>query len=367
MRQESRVTANTALVSVRAVQSTDIATEAVSFGSSGAVRAEIADQDPGSIGVDLLGGLSVRAGGMIMGPRDLGGTKPRLVLLALLQQRGAPVSKERLVSLLWEGTPPSGAKATLEAYVCVLRKKLQPHHSARGSLITTVAGCYAIDMTRVDLDLVRFERLMSAALQQDTSATDALPLLQQAMEYAQKPMLPEELNCEWLDEVRESHVEDVRKARISAATKVAGLASGDAERWARLALDGDSLDESAWLALLHSMESNGHHAAALKAYDRCRKMFSAELGCAPGPGLQDVYVRLLRGASEEDGELSQLLEAVVRLHKASSECPLPAMAGRGIGRRDVIGQASIEQAWGALDMLLRSVRGGSLQFAAVGA
>jgi DNA-binding SARP family transcriptional activator len=149
--------------------------------------------DTGRISVDLLGGLCVRAGGTTMGPRELGGTKPRHVLVALLLNRGTRVSKDRPMTLLWGGSPPSCATATLEGYVCVLRKRLQPLQTARGSLITTMAGCYAIDMSRVDLDLVRYERLVAAALEPATSAADALPMLQEAMALAQCPLLPEEV------------------------------------------------------------------------------------------------------------------------------------------------------------------------------
>ena len=75
-----------------------------------------ADQGATCISVDLLGGLRVRTGETTMGPRELGGAKPRRILLALLLQRGSPVSKDRLVSLLWDGSPSSCARATLEAY-----------------------------------------------------------------------------------------------------------------------------------------------------------------------------------------------------------------------------------------------------------
>ena len=332
---------------------------ATQSGDCAANCTSIPDHAAACITVDLLGGLRVRAGKTTMGPRDLGGTKLRRVLLALLMHRGSPVSKDRLVSLLWEGTPPSGAKATLESYVCVLRKKLQPCHDARTSLITTVAGCYAIDMSRVDLDLDRYERLMSAALLPDVSATDALPMLQRAMMLAELPLLPEELDCGWLDDLRTTHNQHIRKGLISAAGKVAGLPSGSAQRWARLALDGDSLDESAWHALLQSMEASGQHADGLRAYDQCRRLFAAELGCAPGPSLQELYVRLLRGANEDDAELSQLFDAVVRLHAESRLDAGPQMTPLMSERRDAKDQAaSIAQACRALDLLLHKVSGG---------
>lgn len=315
------------------------------------------NQDTGRISVDLLGGLCVRAGGSTMGPRELGGAKPRHVLVALLLNRGTPVSKDRLMSLLWGESPPSCATATLEGYVCVLRKRLQPLQTARGSLITTMAGCYAIDMSRLDLDVVRYERLVATALDPTTCAADALPMLQQAMALAQSPLLPEEVESPWLDDARRIHKQNVRKDLIAASDKVAGLSSVSSERWARLALEDDPLDESAWHALLTGMEASGHHARGLQTYDQCRRLFAAELGCAPGPGLQKLYVRLLRGANEDNDELSHLLDSVVRLHTASQLGSGPAITEQGSGTSDDASHnASVEQAIHALNLLLRTVR-----------
>lgn len=316
----------------------------------------VADFDGDRISVDLLGGLRVRIGRTTMGPRDLGGAKPRRILLALLLHGGSPVSKDRLVSLLWEGTPPLGARATLESYVCLLRKRLQPESLRAASPITTMAGGYAIDMTRVDLDVAVYERLVSAALRPGTCPTKALPMLVEAMVLAGSPLLPEEVDSEWLDEVRTTHNHDVRKALVAAADKVAGVAPSTAERWARQALAADHLDESAWRALLHSMEAGGQHADGLRTYDHCRRLFATELGCAPGPGLQAVHLRLLRGASGDNDELSRLFDAVVRLHTASRQVARPAGVG---GRRDGVEHTgAIEQACRALDLLLRSVGDG---------
>lgn len=321
-------------------------------------HANINDEDTGRISVDLLGGLRVRAGATTLGPRDIGGVKPRRILVALLLHRGSPVSKDRLVSLLWDGSPPSRAKATLEGYVCVLRKKLQPGQTARGSLITTVAGCYAIDMGRVDLDLVRYERLVSAALHSEASATDALPMLRQAMALVESPLLPEESDSEWLDDVRRTHTQNVHKDLVAAAHKVAGLPFDSAERWARQALESDPLDESAWNALLAAMEANGQHADGLQAYDQCRRLFAAELGCAPGPGLQAMYARLLRGANENDEQLSLLFDAVVKLHTANQVGSGPRIPALGGAMSDAIGQnGSVAQAFRALDLLLQRVSG----------
>jgi DNA-binding SARP family transcriptional activator len=180
-------------------------------------------------------------------------------------------------------------------------------------------------------------------------------MLAEAMVLAESPLLPEEVDSEWLDEVRATHDHAVRRTLVAAANKVAALAPATAQRWARTALDADPLDESDWRALLQGMEASGQHADGLRTYDQCRRLFAAELGCAPGPGLQALHVRLLRGAHEDNAELGRLFEAVVRLHTASRLHARPAVdSGRHDGAEHT---GSVEQAWRALDLLLRSVRG----------
>ena len=215
------------------------------------------DPPSGRIAVTLLGGLEVSGGGIRVGPRGLGGTKPRHVLLALLLHRGAPLAKDRLVDLLWDGRPPTGSMATLETYVCLLRKKLQPLHSPGPGPITTVAGCYAIDMARVDLDVDRYDRLVGTALRPEVSAVAALPMLREALSLGRAPLLPEEPDDGWLAEARRAHAHRMHRGLVEAAAKVAGLPNGDAVHWAEAALEVDPLDESAWLALLRSHEASG--------------------------------------------------------------------------------------------------------------
>jgi len=116
------------------------------------------------------------------------------------------------------------------------------------------------------------------------------------------------------------------------------------------------------------MEAGGHHADGLQAYDQCRRLFAAELGCAPGPGLQKLYARLLQGANEDNDELSQLLDAVVRLHMASQLGAGPPVTALGSGISDAIGQsASVDKAFRSLNLLLRSVGGRNQLAGALGA
>ena len=114
------------------------------------------------LSINILGPLRVRRGGVVIGSHELGGPKPRQVLEILLLKLGTPVSKNHLIDVLWNGQPPAEALSTLESYVSVLRRHLQPG-SGKGGALRTVTGGYMIDRSMVDLDLDRFDDLLKQA------------------------------------------------------------------------------------------------------------------------------------------------------------------------------------------------------------
>src|SRR6478736_1905688 len=216
-----------------------------------------------AVQVSLLGGLHVRVGTAVVGPRQLGGVKPRHLLIALAVARGVPVSKEALVSILWGDDRPAAATATLESYVCVLRKHLQVPGAPRQGTIMTRAGCYSLDLDQVDLDVAALARDVGRALHPSVRPDLALPLLRRTLAVARTPLLPDEASALWLDAARAEHERMTSEWLVAAAEKVVDLAPGDATRWARQAIEADSLDEGAWYAYLHSKDVSGHHAEGL--------------------------------------------------------------------------------------------------------
>ena len=69
----------------------------------------------------LLGPLEMSVDGALV---PLGTPKQRAVLAMLLMNRNSPVGVDRLITALWEGWPPSGARASIHSYVSNLRKLL---------------------------------------------------------------------------------------------------------------------------------------------------------------------------------------------------------------------------------------------------
>ncbi|MDR6416391.1 BTAD domain-containing putative transcriptional regulator [Pseudarthrobacter sulfonivorans] len=241
--------------------------------------------------ISVFGPLTIRRGDRELSANDLGGPKPRQVLEILLMNFGSAVSKTRIMDLLWGGNHPAVALPTLESYVSVLRRHLQPGTGRTGPL-RTVTGGYAIDRSLVDLDLDKFETLTKMAGQAEPRV--ALALLTEALELASAPLLGDELLPAWAEEERASQAARVGLARVAAAE--AALSVG--EVGVAIALGGaaakeDPLNERAWTALILGLERNGENTEALRAFERCRRVMDEELGCAPGPALREAQARLL--------------------------------------------------------------------------
>lgn len=156
-----------------------------------------AETDAGQkLHVSIIGTLTVRRGSTVLAARDLGGPKPRQILEILLLNLGIPVSKARLIDLLWGSEPPREAVTSVESYISVLRRRLQPGNGKIGPLRTATGG-YLLDEAQVDLDLSRFEALIERATRLGPEA--AHPLLIEALALATGPLLGDELGSGWAE------------------------------------------------------------------------------------------------------------------------------------------------------------------------
>src|SRR6516162_7869925 len=83
----------------------------------------------------LLGSLTLTDDA---GNRALAGGRQRALLAALLLSANMPVSGDALIEVVWDGSPPPGAAATLRSHVRRLRQALGP--SARTQLTARDPG-----------------------------------------------------------------------------------------------------------------------------------------------------------------------------------------------------------------------------------
>ena len=292
-------------------------------------KSEINVEDIGvnapAISVRLFGTFEIRRNGGVLTAADMGGCKPRHILEILLLNLGTPVSKARLVELLWGPRASSGAVANLESYVSGIRRAIQPGNTKTGPLRTANGG-YVLDPQLVELDLSEFQQLVHAARQAAPAEAHLLAL--QALELADEPLLGFELVAEWAIDARTRHAAEKVAAQILAAETAAFLDKPQLTiSLAQAAIQSEPLNERAWTILVCGYEQAGLPVEGLSAYERCRRLFDRDLGCAPGPALQATHLRLLRQRAEGNTELSEVLAALLylgeRLHgpKCSQSAP----------------------------------------------
>jgi SARP family transcriptional regulator, regulator of embCAB operon len=260
----------------------------------------------------MIGNLEVRRGDTVMTSAMLGSPKVRQIFGILLLRLGTRVSKGELIELLWDGRPPLKARATLESYVSLLRRSLQPGGAKSGPLRTATGG-YLLDPDLVDVDLVRFNDLVAQS--EGLAPEDAYPRLVQALTLASAPLLSEDLGTGWAEEARVQHSSMVTAVQIRAAETAEHLGrTQEAIDWAGQAVASARLNDRAWCTLVLALESAGRYVEALQAYDKCRRLLDRELGCAPAPALRAAHQRLLQKTAEDDGELYDVLEALFYLN-----------------------------------------------------
>lgn len=240
----------------------------------------------------LFGVTTVLSEDQPVGITEFGGGKPREILEILGAAGGAPVAKDRLAELLWDGAPPKSWVATLESYISVLRRRLGCAPGRRSELATTTNG-YRLDLTRVQVDLVRFRTLAAEAGR--LPVRESLAAVDEALALVSGELLASEPTADWAAREKDLFRSDlVRVAGLGAAR---ALEVGDldaAGRYATIATEYDPIDEVGWQQLMTARWRAGRRSDALRAYGELRTVLAAELGVEPCTQSRALYMQILR-------------------------------------------------------------------------
>lgn len=101
----------------------------------------------------LLGPLEMTVDGELM---PLGTPKQRAVLAVLAMNRNSPVGVERLITAVWEGQSPSGARAGIHSYVSNIRKILNGVGVDARVVLAAAPPGYRLSVAESACDLGRF-------------------------------------------------------------------------------------------------------------------------------------------------------------------------------------------------------------------
>src|SRR5712691_5433619 len=243
--------------------------------------------------IRLFGPLEIEAGPRTLGPRDLGGARPKQVLELLLAARGHRVTNDRLADMLWGEDPPQNAAGSLQTFVSVLRSRLSSDRERARKLVITEAEAYRFATDMVDLDLDRFDELLERSAHEPTRL--ARRSLQQALALVRGEVFEDEPYADWAQGLRSTYQGRVLGAHLEAAdAALAELDYAPALAHAETAASLDRFSERAHRSQMLALYALGRQHDALTRYRGFRTVLDEELGLEPTPETRAVESAILR-------------------------------------------------------------------------
>jgi DNA-binding SARP family transcriptional activator len=242
----------------------------------------------------LLGPLEMSVDGAQV---PLGTPKQRAVLAMLLMNRNSPVGVDRLITALWDDSPPSGARASIHSYVSNLRKLLTGAGIDPRVVLAAAPPGYRLSVLDNACDIGRFIAEKTAGVHAAAAARfeQASKHLTAALAEWRGPVLEDLRDFQFVDTYATSLVEE--KILVHTAKAEAEIACGRAfavitELEALIA--EHPYREPLWAQLITAYYLTDRQSDALAAYRRLKQTLAEDLGIDPGPNLRALNERILR-------------------------------------------------------------------------
>ncbi len=245
----------------------------------------------------LAGRVHLETGGHRFGPADFPGRQGRVAFAYLVAERGHPVSREALASVLWPAERAPAWPAALHAVISKLRRLLARGGEDGAAMLTAEGGCYTLRLPReawVDLDAAAdaIHQAESALRRGDLAGAYGPSAV--AHHIARHPLLPGE-EGDWID-ARRDRLRSilVRALECRAAVYLWNGEHPLAVEAAREAVALQPFRETAYQLLMRAHAAAGNTAEALMVYQQCRRVIVEELGVDPSPDTKAVHEAILR-------------------------------------------------------------------------
>ena len=248
--------------------------------------------------VRVLGPIEASVGGR---PVPLVAGKQRALLAMLAVHVNRTVSADALLAGLWGEQPPASAAKMVQQYVSQLRRALGDGGNGDAVEILTRGHGYELRVAPDEVDVARFERLVSEGAAREALALWRGPAL---ADVGDEPFAAAEIR----------RLEELRLTALAQAID-AELADGR-HRELVAELEGlvaeHPLSEGLHGQLMLALYRSGRQADALEAYRCARSTLVEQIGVEPGPQLRRLHAAILRQDAWLDlggpGELPAELE-----------------------------------------------------------
>lgn len=235
----------------------------------------------------LLGTIEACVDGL---PADVGHTRQRCVLAALLVDANRTVPVDQLVDRVWGDRASLRTKGTLYGYLSRLRRALAAAGDVR---IVRQTGGYVLEADPETVDLHRFRALLVRARAEDDEQATAL--MKQALGlWRGEPFAT--VDSTWFRDLGQI----LERERFSAeldSNDIALRSGRQAELLPGLVARTEEhpLDERLAAQLMLALYREGRSADALTHYRGTRRILTDQLGIDPGAPLLQLHQRILTG------------------------------------------------------------------------
>ena len=244
----------------------------------------------GRVGIEVNGELAIDEG-------DFRGKQDRLVFAYLASERSRPVGSLELAEALWPGAGPAVSRNGLSPVVSRLRSLLRaPPLSPAEILISSNPGTYQLHLgsgSWVDVEAA------TSAVDEAEGALRAGDMRRAwgpalvAVTIAKREFLPG-IDGEWVDSQRGRLLRQRLRGleclcRIWLWSNEFALAVEAGKELVAL----DAFREGSHQLLMQAHAANGNRAEAMRVYHHLRALLADELGTAPGPDTEALYLALL--------------------------------------------------------------------------
>lgn len=250
----------------------------------------------------LTGRISIENGSMLVAERELSGRQGRLAFAFLVAERHRPVSKERLVEVVWPESPPREVDIALSAILSKLRSVLKKA-GLTAAVVEVLSGTVHLRLPpHVWIDIEFAANALDEA-EGALRAGDAKRAWGDAVTLviiARRPFLPGE-DASWI-ESRRAALQGLLVRGLHLLSQISGLNDEPALalQYAREVIEVEPFEETGYRQLMQMHARMGNRAEALRVFGKCRELFRDELGAAPSQQTEQVFLDILRAGQREN-------------------------------------------------------------------